>query len=600
MCSAEIKEIFMKPQYSKKCRYGIWLILCIAGMVIFDRSLVFVPNQGFNAHMKVAVVINVFAIGIFPVLMTFVPGLTYVTDCMLAAFAAWIRCVRANWRKAGFYVLLVAGAWLLSFVLEYLVIAKLLSQEANASRQALIFTVLLLGIVIYGFRNRAGSRPEQFYLITALILGGFLIWVSPATLGTMNDDEVHYLRTIEEANFFDGARLEVENKLMKEYEATIFDKFAYDRESRKEYYAELNALYDEKKVDHPDYFERAIYSIAYLPAAIGTIVGEGLSLSFVHVFMMGKFFNLLCYALLIYFAIRRIRYGKVLLATFGLLPTNLYMAANYSYDPWVIGWIVLAFAYYFEEIQNPDRPLQWKNVICIVVFLLLGCMPKAVYCVMALPFLFMPKKKFASKKMRMCYYLPVIIVGAALLGSFLIPVLANGAGAGDVRGGTGVNADAQLAYIFAHPGEYMGVLARFLKQYLSVGNAQSYLQMYFHFGNGAFVGTTLSILVVTAFLDRQPEETLGFGVRLSTFAAGILAVVACATAMYIAYTSVASAEIGGCQGRYFLPAVFPILMAIAPDRIDNRMNRNVFTMVPLMMLAGTFLYNIYGFCVCLY
>ena len=97
----------MKPQYSKKCRYGIWLILCIAGMVIFDRSLVFVPNQGFNAHMKVAVVINVFAIGIFPVLMTFVPGLTYMTDCMLAAFAAWIRCVRANWRKAGFYVLLV-------------------------------------------------------------------------------------------------------------------------------------------------------------------------------------------------------------------------------------------------------------------------------------------------------------------------------------------------------------------------------------------------------------------------------------------------------------------------------------------------------------
>ena len=557
MCSAEIKEIFMKPQYSKKCRYGIWLILCIAGMVIFDRSLVFVPNQGFNAHMKVAVVINVFAIGIFPVLMTFVPGLTYVTDCMLAAFAAWIRCVRANWRKAGFYVLLVAGAWLLSFVLEYLVVAKLLSQEANASRQALIFTVLLLGIVIYGFRN-------------------------------------------EEANFFDGARLEVENKLMTEYEATIFDKFAYDRESRKEYYAELNALYDEKKVDHPDYFERAIYSIAYLPAAIGTIVGEGLSLSFVHVFMMGKFFNLLCYALLIYFAIRRIRYGKVLLAAFGLLPTNLYMAANYSYDPWVIGWIVLAFAYYFEEIQNPDRPLQWKNVICMVVFLLLGCMPKAVYCVMALPFLFMPKKKFASKKMRMCYYLPVIIAGTALLGSFLIPVLANGAGAGDVRGGTGVNADAQLAYIFAHPGEYMGVLARFLKQYLSVGNAQSYLQMYFHFGNGAFVGTTLSILVVTAFLDRQPEETLGFGVRLSTFAAGILAVVACATAMYIAYTSVASAEIGGCQGRYFLPAVFPILMAIAPDRIDNRMNRNVFTMVPLMMLAGTFLYNIYGFCVCLY
>lgn len=316
--------------------------------------------------------------------------------------------------------------------------------------------------------------------------------------------------------------------------------------------------------------------------------------------MMGKFFNLLCYALLIYFAIRRIRYGKVLLAAFGLLPTNLYMAANYSYDPWVIGWIVLAFAYYFEEIQNPDRPLQWKNVIRMVGFLLLGCMPKAVYCVMALPFLFMPKKKFTSKKMRMCYYLPVIIVGAALLGSFLIPVLANGAGAGDVRGGTGVNADAQLAYIFAHPGEYMGVLARFLKQYLSVGNAQSYLQMYFHFGNGAFVGTTLSILVVTAFLDRQPEETLGFGVRLSTFAAGILAVVACATAMYIAYTSVASAEIGGCQGRYFLPAVFPILMAIAPDRIDNRMNRNVFTMVPLMMLAGTFLYNIYGFCVCLY
>lgn len=589
----------MEQQFSKKCRYGVLLIICIAGMVIFNRSLVFVSSE-MSVHKLIVIALNVFVIGALPVAFTFIPLLARVTDAFLRWGWKLVKYLQANWKKLIKYLVLAAIGWCLAWVLEHLVICKLLHEAANDSRRVFIFAILLLGIAVYGFRNRAGRRPEQFFVVVALILGGTLIRVSPATLGVMVDDETHYARVLAEANLFDGSRLDVENKLLTEFAESVYNKLAYDRESRQAYYAELNAMYKEKHVVSPNVRLHGIWSLAYVPMALGTIVGQGLSLSFVHVFMLAKFFNLIFYVLLIYWAIKKISYGKVLLATFGVIPTTLFMASNYSYDPWLIGFVTLAYAYFFYEIQNPDKKLETKNAILMIVFLMLGCMPKAVYCVLALPFLFMPKAKFKDKKQRLWYYMPVIVAGVALLGTFLLPALMHGVGEGDSRGGEGINANAQLAYVLANPAEYAQVLLQFLKEFFSIRNMQTYLQRYCYFGYGEFYGLAWVTLVVVAFLDKRSTKGMTVAVRISCVFASLLAAVACATVMYLVYTPVASDQILGCQGRYLLPVLIPFLVAIAPDKIENRMNPHAFTMVPVLMLSATFLYNIYTMCVALY
>ena len=588
----------MERTYSKKSRYIIVLVFCIACMVILNQSFVFFADG--NMHEKIVMVLNVLCLVLIPVAFAFVKPFTRLTDYLMYRFACFADAVKRHRKKIGIYGLAVVVAYLLSLFAEYCVVSRVLKTPANASRQIMIFAIFLLCVVIYAFRERAGKRPELFFVATALVLGGMLILVSPATLGVMVDDETHYARMLAEANFLDGTRLSAEHRLTIEYQKTMFEKFAYDRESRAAYYDDINRVYESKEVAMTNVYFHGIWSPCYIPSAIGTVLGQGLGISFVHVFMLGKFFNLLFYVMLFYFAIKKIRYGKVLLATIGLLPTNIFMASNYSYDPWLIGFVALSYAYFFYEVQTPEQKLSTKNVVLMLVFLLLGCLPKAVYCVLGLPFLFMPKQKFASKKQRLWYYMPVLVAGLALAGTFLIPALLHGVGTGDVRGGEGINATEQLANILHNPADYMRVLLHFLKSYLSVDNAENYLQTFFYFGTGTFTGVAIVVLWVVAVLDRSGDACMTPAVRISGVVASLAAVAACATVMYIVYTPVGSEEIFGCQGRYILPAVFPFLMSVVPDRVRNEINPNVFVIVPLTLLSGTFMYNIYNLCISLY
>lgn len=589
----------MEQSFSKRCRYFVLLIFCVAGMVIFDRSLVFVSSQ-MTIHKLIVIALNIFAIGVVPFAFALIPLLAKATDAMLRWFMKCIEKIQRNWKKVLLYTGLGIAGWGAAWLLENCIISRVLHESANDSRRVFVFAIILLGIAVYGFRKRAGQKPEQFFAVAALILGGVLIRISPATLGIMADDETHYARVLAEANLFDGSCLDVEQKMLDEFTQSVYYKLAYDRESRADYYAELNAMYEQKNVIHPSVRLHGIWSLSYVPSAIGTIVGQGLSLSFVHVFMLGKLFNLLFYVMLFYFAIKKIPYGKTLLAVFGLVPTSIFMASNYSYDPWVIGFIVLAYSFFFYEIQNPDKKLEAKNVVCMIVFLILGCMPKAVYCVLGLPFLFMPKAKFKDKKQRLMYYMPVAIAGVALLATFAVPALIQGVGSGDSRGGEGINANAQLAYILSDPIAYARVFFHFLKDYLSFGNMQSYMQRYFYFGNGDFYVPVFVILVIVAFLDKKKATNQRILVRISCVAASLLAVAACATVMYIVFTPVGFEQIFGCQGRYILPAMIPFLVAISPDVFDNKINPQIFTIVPMMFVSSTFLYNVYNMSVALY
>ncbi len=60
---------------------------------------------------------------------------------------------------------------------------------------------------------------------------------------------------------------------------------------------------------------------------------------------------LLTYALTVYFAIRKLKSGKMIMSVIALFPTNIVLASNYSYDPWVTGFSLLGTAYFVSEMQ---------------------------------------------------------------------------------------------------------------------------------------------------------------------------------------------------------------------------------------------------------
>ncbi len=89
---------------------------------------------------------------------------------------------------------------------------------------------------------------------------------------------------------------------------------------------------------------RNISTIAYIPCALGLWLGRLLSLPLLTCFALGRLFNLFAYVVVTAIAILYIPKWKSLIATVALLPYAVYLASNYSYDPWVTGFLLLAVA----------------------------------------------------------------------------------------------------------------------------------------------------------------------------------------------------------------------------------------------------------------
>ena len=70
---------------------------------------------------------------------------------------------------------------------------------------------------------------------------------------------------------------------------------------------------------------------------------------------LGRFTGLTAYAIIGYFAIRRLKSGKMILAMALMMPSSVFLAVNYSYDPGVIAGILISCAYWIAQWQEREK-----------------------------------------------------------------------------------------------------------------------------------------------------------------------------------------------------------------------------------------------------
>lgn len=580
---------------NRKQVYILVLLVMAILMAVFANSFYW-PYEEFSKR-KFLVGLIVFC-GV-----VIVPVLAVTIEEFYRRVKKYIHCVNCIaekiWerkKRVAFFLCIALVGMGLSWVATYIVSRFMLQTEYNLH---LFYTIVAVGAIvlfaIFMWKN-AAQKPESIFVVIALILGIFCIGVTPDRVGVSWDDEIHYARTLEVSNFLNGIMYEADEKNIREYVDNIYARTGYDRQSDHRYREELENVYEAKEWNAHEFSDYAVYSVSYIPSAIGIILARGLGLSYIGVFNMGRFFNLIMYVLLIYLAIKRIKYGKILIATIGLIPTSIFMAASYSYDPWVTGFTILGFAYFFAELQD-DKPLENKNILIMIGAITLGCFPKATYFPMLFPLLFIPKKKFNSSKQRGFYYLMVVGAGAILVSTYLLPMLINGAGTGDFRGGPDVNSTEQIRFILNNPLEYAKILLKFDLDYVALANSGSMLQKFAYVGNGYLYSTVGLTLVVMAFLDRGENEKNYIRIKGAGLLGCTAAIIVSTTALYVSFTAVASGTVAGMQGRYIVPTIYPALYSLGIGGITHKINKNAFVCVPMLLIAITFIGNMAYFCV---
>ena len=426
---------------------------------------------------------------------------------------------------------------------------------------ALAAGIFLLSLFLLRGRGLLRS-PERCFAAVALALGLYLAAALPPVTRVSWDDQIHYEGTVRLSQGAYVVTSDTERAL-----AEIAFPLTFSQSEHRALRAELDALHENEN-GIVTYSRRAILPdrAGYLPLAAGQWLGELLGLSCGWVFILGRIGNLVFFTWMLCLAIRKLRGGKNLLLLLGLLPTALFLAASYSYDPWVLAFFAVGFAEFFAILQTPGRAVTGADTARMVGCIAAGCLPKGIYCLMLLVLLLMPRDRFSDSRARRRYTFTILAATAALLAYSAAPQLVDiiiNSGGGDVRGGNGVNTLAQLRGILAQPIRYAGVMLRFLKGYLSPANAFEYTSSMAYLGLVNTGGWLLLPLLALGLLDRgaEPFALDGRpGLRLAGLAAAAVQIAAVVTVFYLVFTPVGAASVAGCQYRYLLPLLFPVGM----------------------------------------
>jgi len=326
----------------------------------------------------------------------------------------------------------------------------------------------------------------------------------------------------------------------------------------------------------------------WIPNAFGLWLGRALHLDCVARYTLSRMCNALFFCFVSFLAIGRLKRGKLIASAISLFPIGLFMAANFSYDPWVNCLVAYAFCHFAGKLQAKERMTATDGAVIALTFFA-GALVKAVVFPLALAFFVVPKDRFESRRTRIIYNLWIVGSIFGLLASFALPFVINlmaGAKMGDMRGGSNVNSGSQVGFILSHPAKASGIVASHMITMLRPDNlsrALFYSDAYLHpseFWGFIVIGwVEYALLLFVSLFDRDERDVV-FGPihKVAGILCPLVTFLLITLALYIDYNPVGSEGIDGVQYRYLIPLApcfclltlnFKRLRSLIPEQVTS-------------------------------
>ena len=436
-------------------------------------------------------------------------------------------------------------------------------------------SLLLLYVLYYGIKNGINFQNiHKYYFIVGLIIGLLFIVLEPSATYYSWDDQIHFSNVYQ----LPGGNIE-----WNVGEFSMIDGSPVGRGSINSYEDYLNQreyLNSGKKAVYISTSGRMLTytKIAYIPPAIGYYFFKMLGLPFSVCFRMGKVMILLSYLLIMSYAIKISKIGKKLLTLIGLIPSCMFLATQYSYDPAVISGFILASVQLVNWFVDEKSDVNFKSMLIFILALLYASFVKAVYIPLLFMFLFIPKSRFKSN--RTCKQVKIfsMILLLLIMYTFVMPTFGNGAVGGDLRGGD-TSVSGQISWILSYPFHYIELLFKTMfinhLDYYVGPNAFIFFAYLGYLHNWCYYLLAFFLLFVIFTEHDDYRLKLKERALFLVMVFGIIALIW--TALYLSFTPVGKNYIDGVQPRYFLPILYimficiklPILRIKIPEKIYN-------------------------------
>ena len=315
---------------------------------------------------------------------------------------------------------------------------------------------------------------------------------------------------------------------------------------------------------YTNYNNTSLYHWAcYLPQVVGIFLGRLFGASFEVMAYLAEIVDFIIWAILIYFAIKLIPKFKSIILFVSLLPITLQEATSLAPDALAIGLGIFLISFVCYLTYTKKSQLSVKEIILLYLLAIMIDYCKIVYLPFVLLYLIIPSERFGSKRAKWIH--------AAVLGVLLLILNLTWLSTSSqflMEFNEGVNTSEQVAGILRNPIRYVAVLFSSLNQ-----NGGFYLTSMLGINLGSFsfnlptIFTYLSFAIFILLFAQRHDSLKIKPFERAIFAATFLIIfLLIFTSIYVQWSPVGLPYVDGVQGRYFLPILLLIPIAIVSSK----------------------------------
>ncbi|WP_288268404.1 DUF2142 domain-containing protein [uncultured Methanobrevibacter sp.] len=457
------------------------------------------------------------------------------------------------------------------------------NHHASVKREVItLFLLILIGIILLLYRNSNKEKIHRIAFVTIIVFGIITLVLSPILVGC--DEDEHLART----------DLTSEGVFIPHYEQIgshrgyIVNDYVVALDEKTRFKTIFSSATDDKPINKSSHLVEAAFAqnvfYAYLPQGFGAFLAKELNLTNIWVLWLGGVMNLLMYACVASYAIKKTPILKVPMLMIACLPFTIYEATTVSSDAFINCFSLLLMAYFFSMYKTEKASVSKENLIIFYILVLLVGLIKPPLLLFACLTLIIPRENYESPS-----YFKYALIGIILI--FIIGVLWNvtysmpnmrrshrGPRAQELN----IDTVLQLKFMFSSVKYFTAVMGDILSKTWYV------FKDLFRFCDwqgkyGVYQSSILALIFlvyygIISFL-YPIKYKISRNKRLFAALVFLVIYIALFLIQYLTWTPVGSLRIQGVQGRYFIPLLIllPFILNINSEntRYGERIRKHI-------------------------
>jgi uncharacterized membrane protein len=408
------------------------------------------------------------------------------------------------------------------------------------------------------------QRPHILFLWLALAYGLLFVALTPPLRAP--DERQHLYRIIQ------FSQLHLDNKVSVPVDVLEELKYWFTRADDVRYHYHRMPPYESQEIEHrlgvsiddsnPSQQLPATRSLLYAPLpyltaipVIGaTVAARANALWMVY---LSRFTLCITGIVLLYYAIRITPVMKWHFFVLALFPATVFIRSSVSVDPLTIGYIFLFTAVILDTLYDMKGPITARRIAVLSLLSVLVALSKSGYFLLAGLFFLLPWSRFSSRR----HYI------GAIIGVIILPVIACIGWVVLLKHHVvlppGVDLVQQIWFSALHPFATLGAIIRMFH----VDGVMLLNQM---IGTLGLLDVPMSTPVCTAMLGALfliPRQLPDSPFKLQPWQRGICMLVCFGLVWVVcllaSWDPIQTMRISKLQGRYFVPILLPLLLAVS-------------------------------------